>query len=480
MRWLATARGEVAGLVLVTVLAGVLRFYRLGYWSFWRDETYTLLRAIDLGSINLNYPIWYLVTHFSVSALGVSEWSARLPAAIVGTLAVPLTYSLLRPICKPLVSSVAVLFIAVSPWHLYWSQNARFYILLSLLTSAALLVFYIGLERDRPKYLAASFVLFGLGVLTHPTALYQLGAAAIYFLLVGGLGKLRRVLGVRNLVLLAVLAALPLSFFGWRVIAKPQDVAYFLSWATPSYLQLPSAFAYYLGVPLICMGAFSAVYLIWRRDRFAILMSIAAIVPLLATVAVSGFTFTASRYMFVAAVPWMILAAHGASELLNELRPSARWLGVGVVALLIAGPLSEDGLYYLDQNGNRWDYRSAYDLVRERMQPGDLIFASSPEMGVFFLPDKQTLSIWDADLAAVVKEGRRAWYVTDMRLDDTPQDIREWVSQHTVQVADFDVHIPGRVFLMRVYLFDPSLFGPARQGNGPGSYEVGVEPYAIP
>ena len=49
-----------------------------------------------------------------------------------------------------------MLLLAVSPWHLFWSQNARFYTSILLFYTLALFTFHLALERNKLGY----FVLF--------------------------------------------------------------------------------------------------------------------------------------------------------------------------------------------------------------------------------------------------------------------------------------------------------------------------------
>ena len=83
-----------------------------------------------------------------VAWLGVNEWNARLIPALLGVVSLPLLYFPIKKMFNPLVSLVAVLLLAFSPWHLYWSQNARFYVALLLFYTLALFLFYLGLEED--------------------------------------------------------------------------------------------------------------------------------------------------------------------------------------------------------------------------------------------------------------------------------------------------------------------------------------------
>lgn len=450
-------RWEMAGVLAITLLAGVLRFHRLGDWSFWGDETYTLRNAIDLANLNANYPLWYLISHVSVSSLGVSEWSARLPAAIVGVLTIPLVFGLLRQMCSSVAAMIAVALLAVSPWHLYWSQNARFYILLSLLTSLALLMFYWSIERDRPAYLVTSLALFGLAILTHPTALLSLGAAAAYLVVLSAQKALRPVgFNRRNILIIVSAATLPTLFLGLRVAPRWQSWLQFLEWDNSNPLWLASVVVYYLGVPVVCIALFSAVFFLWRGNRFVLLMALATATPIAAILAVSLFSYSASRYMFIAATPCISLAALGTAELLQRLPRNALWLGLGLVAILVVESLSEDVLYYQYQNGNRFDYRKAYQVVGQHLLPDDLVLANEPLLADHYLEPGRARSIANVELSELTAEGQRAWYVTEVPLHELDPRIVEWVTRDTVLVANLDVHARARNFVMRVYLYDPT------------------------
>ncbi len=68
-------------------------------------------------------PFVYLLIPFQ-ALMGLSVWSARLPAAIVGTLAIPLVYLLLRRRYGAATGLVAAAMTAVSPWHIHLNRLA--------------------------------------------------------------------------------------------------------------------------------------------------------------------------------------------------------------------------------------------------------------------------------------------------------------------------------------------------------------------
>ncbi|GIX45055.1 MAG: hypothetical protein KatS3mg130_1463 [Candidatus Sumerlaea sp.] len=57
--------------------------------------------------------------------LGLNEWSARLPAAVVGTLTVLFLWLWARRVYGELVANWAALLLALSPWHVVFSRWAQ-------------------------------------------------------------------------------------------------------------------------------------------------------------------------------------------------------------------------------------------------------------------------------------------------------------------------------------------------------------------
>jgi uncharacterized membrane protein len=125
-------------LLLITLLAAALRFYKLSVWSFWIDEIYTVNHALAHFSTpqlilehlppHRNWvPISVILTAQAFNLWGINELNARLTAAIIGILTLPVLYFPVRKIFNIRVALITSLLLAVSPWHIEWSQNARFY-----------------------------------------------------------------------------------------------------------------------------------------------------------------------------------------------------------------------------------------------------------------------------------------------------------------------------------------------------------------
>jgi uncharacterized membrane protein len=117
----------------------------------WADEAYTaMLARMPLGQMaaatagDVHPPTWYLIEIAFVRLFGMSEAALRLPSAILGVLAVWLTYRLARAMFDERVALVAASLMAVNPFAVYYSQEARMY---ALLMTSVLLACVGAVER---------------------------------------------------------------------------------------------------------------------------------------------------------------------------------------------------------------------------------------------------------------------------------------------------------------------------------------------
>lgn len=449
---------ELALLLSITLVAVFLRFFKLGEWSFWGDEIFSIGTKED----GFNYSLWRRslavdLIHVATAALGTSEWSARLVPALIGIISIPVLYFLIRKAFGTPVALAASALLAVSPWHLYWSQNARFYSLLLLFYSLALLTFYLGIENDRPLLLVLSLLFFGLGARERLVALFFIPTIISYLLLMVFL-RFERPAGFRLRNVLLIFS--PMVVLG-LILAGPyllnfKDMLVGFGRTNNNPFWIFSGVVYYIGLPVVSLAAFGAIFFLLQRNRGALFFVLGAAIPLTGIMIASIFVYTANRYVFVSLTSWLILAGMAVSELFTRLRREGRLLAVGVMAVLILASTGEVFLYYQYQNGNRPDWKAAFQFIQERQLPGDLVVSSDREIGEYYLQDKPLpLSRFEPDQA--LASTNRFWIVEDMMVDELYPQKARWVEENARLMAAFDVIVHARNFKMRVYLFDPHL-----------------------
>ncbi len=139
------ARDYRRWLGLVTVLALVLRLFRLGAQSLWIDEGMSFAWIDEIDSLgprallqNIHGPLHALAI-YAMSRISTSEWWLRLPSAVAGTLAVPALAAVVRRLWGGHVALLAAVLAAVSPFGLYYAQEVRNYAFTLLFASVVTL-----------------------------------------------------------------------------------------------------------------------------------------------------------------------------------------------------------------------------------------------------------------------------------------------------------------------------------------------------
>jgi uncharacterized membrane protein len=185
-------RGHIAWTVLalfaLVALALALRVYRLDARSLWLDEILTSQPAhlsgpgdvVAWSKAALNQmPLFYMFTWF------LGHWSdtgvvLRLPALIFGTLLVPSVFVLGRSLFGTLAGLVAGLLTAVMPFAVWYSQEARAYTLLMLLTTLQMYFAFAAVKRGRAINWVGLAGFTILNLYTHYVAIFATVAMAVY------------------------------------------------------------------------------------------------------------------------------------------------------------------------------------------------------------------------------------------------------------------------------------------------------------
>lgn len=176
-------------LLALTVIGAILRLYNLGFNSLWLDEASTLSFAVqspaDIWAATVggefNPPLFYWIEHFML-VFGNSETILRLVPALAGILMIPVTYLLGREFIDRNTGIIAAALMAVSPFHIFYSQEARAYSLALLFVSIALL-FFLKAYLTNDRY---SWILFGifsaLAFWTHFYSAILVGLLVLFYL----------------------------------------------------------------------------------------------------------------------------------------------------------------------------------------------------------------------------------------------------------------------------------------------------------
>jgi 4-amino-4-deoxy-L-arabinose transferase-like glycosyltransferase len=192
-RTVGTGTFAAPALVAVAALTGLgaaLRFYGLGHQGFWFDEANTaqLVRFPPgkmLGLIPQSEstpPLYYCVAWVWARVFGHDEAGLRSLSALCGVLTVPVAYLAGARLISRRAGLIAAALTAANPLLIWYSQEARSYSMLVLLSGLSLLAFVTARASPGPGALALWVVASALALATHYFAAVAVVPEAIWLL----------------------------------------------------------------------------------------------------------------------------------------------------------------------------------------------------------------------------------------------------------------------------------------------------------
>jgi len=480
----------------VLALAFGLRVYRLSWQSLWYDEGNSAFMTgrsvpeiIAGAAADIHPPLYYILLSWWSHLGGSNEYGLRFLSVAFGLLLVAVVYKLGQKLFVSQAGLAAAAITAISPFLVYYSQEARMYMQGAFLCALAGLFFVKALEKDR--YWPAYTLTAAAAIYTQYYALGVIVAFNIFFVLAivwrSGRGLWARWLAA-NVVAAALYVPWLPSLAGqaamWpraaQAAAPASEITRSVYWI---YLLGPlqpkdlaaSMSIFVMSFPAAAVLAISAMA--WpglshalRIKSQGILGRWMGLLFVLTAVLVSWYSllvpfwrspFQAKFLIF--GLPWLYV-----------------WLGMGTVSLACAGRYFFHGVtlpfrrkdrqvsgiswlvplisltslpllalclaaftaaqwYYFDPRNARDDYRSLARQIETQAQPGDAVLLNAPgqreifgyyyrgEIPVYPLPRERPLVERDAgqDLGAIASDHSRLWLVLWGQQESDPSSFIE-------------------------------------------------------
>jgi mannosyltransferase len=373
----------------IVAVGAFVRFWHLGTQGLWWDEATSawLLRG-GLGHVapavartESTPPLYYLTAWFWTHAFGGSAAGLRSLSATAGVLSIPAAFAAARSLATTRIGLIAAALVAVNPFLIWYSQEARSYSMLVLFSTLALWMFARVRERPTPARHVAWGIAASLALFTHYFAFFALAPQALLLLADRRIHWKRRIIGPGLTVATGI---------GLAGLVSEQTGAHALWFTHISLLtRIGQIFTQYLvgfGPPatnaaliLASAGVIMAIGLLVtrgeERERRAALIAgavglVAVTVPV--AMAVAGADFLDTRNVIAGLVPAAIVVACG----LGARR-------AGVVGLCAAGVIAAVSLsmwHAMDTSPSA--QRTRWNEVAAALQrPGDperIILTESP------------------------------------------------------------------------------------------------------
>jgi len=317
-------------LIFLIFSGSFLRFFHLDYNSLWHNEAFTLFTAghtlSGIGDIVTNNlaelegitptgefspPLFYCIEHFML-VFGQSEFILRFIPALLGTLTIPVFYYIGKEFADEDVGIVMAALISFSPFHVYYSQEARAYTTMLFLLSVAFFFFLVSLRTNR-MYSWMAFGLFcGLTLWTHYYAFIPIALLFVYALFWGisrtraGLTQpFRFVLSfVTFLIIVLPLMPVAINLFIKRtgvpsLGTKGLEVAYRIFNTLSGYHRSMMVF--------FCVLFIIGIFFLWKTDKTkTILITGLLVIPIIVSIFLSETMPVTDRYL-IYLIPFFFL-----------------------------------------------------------------------------------------------------------------------------------------------------------------------------
>lgn len=396
--WLITSRVPLYLLLGGVFLVGAwLRLTLLDRQSLWFDEADVVVRAqrdtltvlktfVQQGE---NGPLYNLMMHIWIKLFGSSETVVRLPSAIAGVLTLPVIFWVGLRTFGQRVALFATGLLAISPYHVWYSQEAKMYTIAVLMTLLSTAFLIEALQRNERRWWIGYVVITSLSFYFHVTTVLIFAAQSLFFVLTW-----RRWPGRGRPWLLSVavltLPYLPIAAWAGRVVLgaantwQPKVTLWEMTGITATKFAVNRADLVtelrgtWLYATLALVGVVGGGLAGWagkgrdsvRPARWVLLFGGLVAVSLI------GFyllTFRQplfnDRYLIMALPSYLLLVALGLRVAERRAWPLAALLMVALVAYAWV-PLRDINRSEVTQ---KEDWRPAYTLIAGQAEPDDLV-----------------------------------------------------------------------------------------------------------
>ncbi len=461
--------------VFITVLGGILRFYNIGIRSLWLDEAITVNLAwssirdivLNRASTGIHPPLYFIFIHFWISLFGDSEIALRSFSAIFSTISIPLIYLFANKVFDQVTAIISSLLFALSPFQLYYSQEARMYPLLTFFSILSIYLIYIWSInecRSEKKTLLGIVFINILSLYTHIYSVFLVLLQNLYILWV----KFRERETLKRWMIYQLIIAM--AFLPWMyVILKSRTPEVYqgkqsltLEVIKNSFLEINLGYArsifakgnlldylFFLFLAIFLFGLFPP----YKEKRGFVLVFLYIFVPFLLLILFSlDKSFFSARYLSPFVIGYFILLARGIRRF--------KFYPVVILILLVIMCINALGIYNYN---NRLDFisrpwRKLVNYIHSNALNGDMVLITAPQMyRPFIYYDRGKLphitidgfGNVPVDVYRATYSYKRVWYIMAGEYSSDPKGkIKTWLDSNYKKIGSIEY------YRLKAYLYE--------------------------
>jgi 4-amino-4-deoxy-L-arabinose transferase-like glycosyltransferase len=457
---LVAASRYVQTLIFLTVIGLFLRFYNLGFNSLWLDEASTYTISVksfaDIWQVTasgeFNPPLFYWAEHVMLM-LGNNEIILRFIPALLGVLTIPLFYLIGKEFLDRNAGLIAASACAFSPFLIYYSQEARAYMMMLFFIALATVFFLKAMKSGSLTHWILFGVFSALAFWAHFYAFVMIAALVLYALIEWApriqteLTNLKMLVsGVVVFVVLSLpLIIVTLQLFVLRTSSAPTYGIQGLGIILETFSQISGMndIAMYLLVALFVVGIIQAFYIGKNKAIFLVLITVLTFVI---SYILSFKMPMLPRYLIFLSIVFFIGIAISYRAVYSLWNTRAVVYGFIVVLFVISAPVLAG--YYSGYSKEDWRGFSA--TLQQKTMPGDIVvsvpgYISQP-LDYYYSSTKAQTKEYGATTAADLEKissqsgNSTIYYVVtgDISAADPSGDAVAWLKNNT-QLIGTDV-----------------------------------------
>jgi mannosyltransferase len=442
------------------LLATAVRLFHLGKQSLWIDEAWSFAVAVAPLKISLenilatgnHVPLYFLMLR-PVSLIGGSETILRFPSVVFGVLSIPMIYQVGRLCLGKSAGLLGAFLLALNPFHLWYSQEARMYSMVAFSVLGSIYFFLRAIKENALKSWGGLVIFSALAYGTHYFAL-QIALVQFAFILCRFPILYR---AFRKWIICQGLAFLPI--IPWLIAYFSQEVvAIGIGWITRPTLLAPLetlwTFTSSCDSILTPIGLFFVGLLLLQgflsrqpshRDH-KLFLALWLVLPIMATWLISQRRpIYVHRYLIIALPAYLVLLAYGLVSV--PYRTLKRALAIALVAVMTSSSIR----IYHDPALLKQDWRGAATYVQSSTQTNDIVAIESIDDMVafkyYYKGDLETIAV-DSRQSLVefeknVGSYERLWLVYYRAASDqSDSNTKRWLNLHRNDVLE-EKNLPG-------------------------------------
>jgi Dolichyl-phosphate-mannose-protein mannosyltransferase len=454
---------------LVVMLAGFLRFHRLGDWPFAGDEILTFPEVDSLfegasGSaveqkdrLPRLIPLGYLVHYLDYQLFGRDEYGSRVLMALVGTASVAVIFFGLAPTLGRSTALAAAALTALWPEHLFQSQQNRFYAAAQFFAAVCMVTGALAVSRRSASLALASCAAAVAALLSH--TLQGMLFAGLFGAIAMAAVVQKRDRGWKLLIVVGAAGLLAGAFFllylyplarGWNAAG---------TWWGYDVTHSVLAAINQLGWPIALFALVGTIdFIVVRNSQGCYWVTWASLWGS-ATVLLPLFVTYHPAYVFPLATSVLVLAGALIGRVFDFFERKSRLVAWVWMSAACASGLPSTVSYFSD--GSRHDYRAAARYVVNHWQPGDRVASVAPTLlGHYLSGSDAIVAVPGGDpvprLEQLAKDGHRLWIVLSFSRSGKPANLQRWLQRNCAQEAEIRrPRYDYQDFTVEVFLYPP-------------------------